>query len=340
MTRFRFVLLGTGFMARLWMKTMAAREDCEVVGIASRRDLPEELHRDFGIARGTPLYGSWEEAVDRCDADGVLIALPQAMHPEAVIRALRAGRHVLCEKPLSLNLSGARAVYEETQKHPGRVVMVNQNFRWRPQIQALRKAIREERVGRIGHIIYECRQQIRRKTVDAWREKMPEPYLLDFAIHHFDLIRFLTGDEPTRLMGMSFRPSWSWFESNSAAAAILTLQSGAVADYGGTMVSQGLETPQEGLITVIGEKGTLHLDGESRVTLQGQGEVHTLPQEPIAGGELGYAMTEFLEAIRGKRQPETHIAEHIRSLALPLAVMESARRGAAVDLSEFTDFLK
>ncbi len=54
MTRFRFVLLGTGFMARLWMKTMAAREDCEVVGIASRRDLPEELHRDFDIARGRP----------------------------------------------------------------------------------------------------------------------------------------------------------------------------------------------------------------------------------------------------------------------------------------------
>ena len=348
MTRFRFVLLGTGFMARLWMKTMAVREDCEVVGIASRQDLPEELHLDFGITRGTPLYGNWEKTIDKCEADGVLIALPQAMHPEAVIRALLAGRHVLCEKPLSVNLSGARAVYEETQKHPGRVVMVNQNFRWRPHIQALRKVIREERVGRIGHILYECRQQIRyecrqqirRKTVEAWREKMPEPYLLDFAIHHFDLIRFLTGDEPTRLMGMSIRPSWSWFESNSAAAAILTLQSGALADYGGTMVSQGLETPQEGLITVIGEKKTLHLDGESRVTLHGQREVHTLPQEPIAGGELGYAMTEFLEAVRGKRQPETHVAEHIRSLALPLAVMESNRRGTVVDLSEFTDFLK
>ena len=340
MTRFRFVLLGTGFMARLWMKTMQAREDCEVVGIASRRGLAEELYRDFGIASGTPLYGSWEEAVDRCDADGVLVTLPEAMHPEAVIRALRAGRHVLCEKPLSANLSGARAAYEETQKHPGRVVMLNQNYRWRPHTQTLRKAIREERVGRIGHILYECRQQVRRKTVDAWREKMPEPYLLDFAIHHFDLMRFLTGDEPTRLIGMSFRPSWSWFENNPAAAAILTLRSGAVADYGGTMVSLGLETPQEGLITVIGEKGTLHLDGESRVTLHGQGEVRTLPQEPIAGGELGYAMTEFLEAVREKRQPETNVAEHIRSLALPLAVIESARRGAAVDLAEFTDFLK
>jgi predicted dehydrogenase len=340
MKRFRFVLLGTGFMARLWMKTIQTREDCEVAGVASRRDLAEELHRDFGIAPGTPFYGNWEEAVDRCEADGVLITLPQIMHPEAVIRALRAGRHVLCEKPLSVNLSGARAVFEETQKHPGRVVMLNQNFRWRPHIQALRKAIREELIGRIGHIQYECRQQIRRKTTNAWREKMPEPYLLDFAIHHFDMIRYLTGDEPARLMGMSFRPSWSWFESNPAAAAILTLRSGTVVDYGGTMVSQGLETPQEGLITVIGEKGTLHLDGESRVALHGGGEVRTLPQEPIAGGELGYAMTEFLEAVREKRQPETHVAEHIRSLALPLAVMESARRGAAVDLSEFTDFLK
>jgi predicted dehydrogenase len=340
MTRFRFVLLGTGFMARLWMKTVQAREDCEVVGIASRRNPAEELYRDFGIAPGTPFYGRWEEAVDRCEADGVLITLPQVLHPEAVIRALRAGRHVLCEKPLSVDFAGARAVFEETQRHPGCVVMLNQNYRWRPHTQALRKAIREGSVGRIGHIQYECRQQIRRKTVDAWREKMPDPYLLDFAIHHFDLLRFLTGDEPVRLMGMSFRPGWSWFEGNTAAAAILTLQNGAVVDYGGTMVSHGLETPQEGLITLIGEDGILHLDGESRVTLHGRGEVRTLPQEPVAGGELGHAMTEFLDAVRGKRQPETHVTEHIRSLALPLALMESARRGTSVDLTEFTDFLK
>jgi hypothetical protein len=65
-----------------------------------------------------------------------------------------------------------------------------------------------------------------------------------------------------------------------------------------------------------------------------------LPQEPIPGGEQGYALTEFLEAVREERQPETHVAEHIRSLALPLAVMESTRRGVAVELSEFTDFLK
>ena len=39
---------------------------------------------------------------------------------------------------------------------------------------------------------------------------MPEPFLLDFAVHHFDLMRYLTGDEAVRVIGQSFRPSWSW----------------------------------------------------------------------------------------------------------------------------------
>jgi predicted dehydrogenase len=276
---------------------------------------------------------------DPSKADGVIITLPQSLHPEATVQALRAGLHVLCEKPLAVDMSGARAVFEETQKHPDRVVMVDQNFRWRPHIQSLRLGIREGLIGRVGHIMFECQQQIRRKTVDAWRENMPEPFLLDFAIHHFDLIGYLTGDEVARVIGLSFRPSWSWFEGNSAATAILTQQGGAIVDYGGTMVSLGSETPQEGLITVIGEKGSLHLDEKSQVTFHGQGDSRTLIQEPIAGGELGYALAEFLAAIREKRQPETHVSEHIRSLAVSLAVMESSRQGRWVDLAEFQDFL-
>jgi len=339
MTRFRFVLLGAGFFSRKWMETVKASEECEVVGIASRtRGLSEELQREFGVT-GATLYAGWEEAVDHARADAAIITLPQTLHPEATLRALRAGLHVLCEKPLAVDLVEARAVCEETRKHADQVVMVNQNFRWRPHVQSLRRGIREGLVGRIGHIMFECRQQIRRKTVGGWREKMPEPYLLDFAIHHFDLLRYVTEDEVARVVGLSFRPSWSWFESNSAATAILTMRGGAVVGYGGSMVSLGLETPQEGLITVIGEKGTLHLDGKSQVALHGQGDSRTLSQQPIPGGELGYALAEFLAAVREKRQPETHVAEHIRSLALSLAVVQSSKQGGSVEIAELLDFL-
>jgi predicted dehydrogenase len=333
MTRLRFVVLGAGFFSRKWIETIKASNDSEVVGIASRsRSVAEGLKRDFGLTDAT-LYAAWEEALGPSKADGVIITLPQMLHPEATVRALRAGLHVLCEKPLAVDMAGARAVVEETRKYPDRVVMVNQNFRWRPHIQSMRRGIQEGVVGRVGHIMVECRQQIRRKTVEAWRERMEEPYLLDFAIHHFDLIRYLTGDEVARAVGLSFRPSWSWFEGNSAATAIFTLRGGALVDYGGTMVSLGAETPQEGLITVIGEKGTLRLDEASQVTLHGQGDTRTLSQNPTPGGELGHALAEFLAAIREKRQPETHVAEHILSLAISLAVMKSSKQGRWVEVA-------
>ncbi len=339
MARIRFVVLGAGFFARKWLETLKARDDCEVVGIASRtRTLAEDLQRDFGLA-GATIHAGWEDAIDKGKADAVLVTLPQTLHPPASIRALRAGCHVLCEKPLAVDMAGARAVYEAARTAAGKVVMVDQNFRWRPHVQALRRGIREGLIGRVGHINFECRQQIRRKTVNAWREKMPEPFLLDYAIHHFDLMRYLTGEEPVRVMGLSFQPSWSWFEGNAAAAAIVTMMHGAVVDYGGTMVSLGMETTQEGLITAIGEKGTLHLDGKSQVNLHGQGEARLLPQEPVPGGELGYALAEFLGAIREKRQPETHVADHIRSLALLLAMVESSRRGAPVEVADLIGFL-
>jgi len=339
MAPFRLMICGAGFFTRKWLEVIAARDDVQVVGIASRTtERVEELRRDFKLS-GATAYKGWEEAVSRGQADGVLITLPQMFHPEAAIQALKAGLHVLVEKPLALDMTSARGVYEETGRHPGQTLMVNQNFRWRPHVQALRKAIQDGLVGRVGHVMIECRQQLRRTTVGGWREKMSDPFLLDFAIHHFDMMRYALGDEVVRVMAQSFRPSWSWLEGNPAAAAIVTMRNGAVVDYGGTMVSLGLETPQEGLVTVIGEKGTLHLDGKSQLNLLGQGDPRVMAQEPIPGGELAYSLAEFLAAVREKRRPKTCVVEHIKSLAVMLAAAESSRGGAAVEVAELTNFL-
>ena len=339
MAPFRLMIWGAGFFTRKWLEVIARRDDVQVVGIASRTtERVEELQRDFKLS-GATVYKGWEDAAGRGQADGVLITLPQMLHPEAAIRALKAGLNVLVEKPLALDMAGARAVYEEAGRHPDQTVMVNQNFRWRPHVQALRKAVQDGLVGRVGHVMVECRQQLRRTTVGGWREKMSDPFLLDFAIHHFDMMRYALADEVVRVMAQSFRPSWSWLEGSPAAAAIVTMRKGAVVDYGGTMVSLGLETTQEGLVTIIGEKGTLHLDGKSQLNLLGQGDPRVLPQEPIPGGELGYSLNEFLGAVREKRRPKTCVVEHIKSLAVMLAAAESSRRGGAVEIAELTTFL-
>ncbi len=339
MAKLRIAVWGAGFFARKWLETLKGSDEVAVVGLASRSaERAAETLKGLDLP-GVKIHPGWEAAAERGGADAVVITLPQTLHPAAVIRALEAGRHVLVEKPLALDLESARSVHEASRRHPGRVVMVDQNFRWRPQVQALRRGIREGLVGRVAYVMFECRQQIRRKTVDAWREQMREPFLLDYAIHHFDMMRFLLGDEPRRVMGRSFRPPWSWFAGNPSAAAIIEMQGGAVIDYGGTMTSTGFETPQEGVLTVMGDKGSLRLDENSQVQRAAGGETKTLPQEEIPGGELGYALREFLAAIREKREPETGLTEHIRSLALTIAVVQSSQTGRPVDCAERVRFL-
>ncbi|MCI0370022.1 MAG: Gfo/Idh/MocA family oxidoreductase [candidate division NC10 bacterium] len=338
MVPLRIVAWGAGFFGRKWLEAVKARNDCELAGVVSRTPARlEELRRDLGLA-GVPGYGSFEEALAGGKPGAVIITLPQTFHCEATLKAIQAGLHVIVEKPMAMTMDEGRAIFQAARDHPDRVVMVSQNFRWRPHTLTLRKAIGNGRIGRPGHIMFECRQQIRRKTVDAWREQMPDPFLLDYAIHHFDLMRYLTGEEPREAVGVSFQPTWSWFEGN-AAAAIVTMESGLVVNYGGTMVSHGLETPQEGLITVIGERGTLHLDGGLQVRVLGQGEPEVIPQEPVPEGELGHGLAKFVDAIRTGRLPETHVGDNIRSLALLLAVVESARRGQAVTLADMLTFL-
>ncbi len=339
MVPLRIVAWGAGFFGRKWLEAVKARNDCELAGVVSRTPARlEELRRDLGLA-GVPGYGSFEEALAGGKPGAVIITLPQTFHCEATLKAIQAGLHVIVEKPMAMTMDEGRAIFQAARDHPDRVVMVSQNFRWRPHTLTLRKAIGNGRIGRPGHIMFECRQQIRRKTVDAWREQMPDPFLLDYAIHHFDLMRYLTGEEPREAVGVSFQPTWSWFEGNAAAAAIVTMESGLVVNYGGTMVSHGLETPQEGLITVIGERGTLHLDGGLQVRVLGQGEPEVIPQEPVPEGELGHGLAKFVDAIRTGRLPETHVGDNIRSLALLLAVVESARRGQAVTLADMLTFL-
>jgi predicted dehydrogenase len=334
MPRLRVVLVGAGFIAKKWVETIASRPDVELVGVASRS--PE---RGTAIVHGAgllpvPVHPDWERALASVAADAVVVTLPQHLHPAAVAGALDAGCHVLVEKPLAIDQAGVRTIAEAAGRQPELVMMVNQNFRWRPHVQALRRALRENAAGPIAQVTIECRQQIRRTTIDGWRERMAEPYLLDFAIHHVDLIRYVLGDEPVSVAGRSFRPAWSWFDGNSAAAAVLEMRRGTQVGYAGTMVSSGFETPQEGVITIVGERGSLRLDQDGAVRLASGGATTELPLMPVEGGEFGHALNEFVSAIRERRAPEVSLDEHCRSLAIAFAIIESGRTGRRVVLGD------
>jgi predicted dehydrogenase len=328
----RVVIWGPGYFGRKWLHEVQRNSDCNLFGVISRsREHVSGLMRELSLDRLPAFDGP--VAARQAGAEAVIVTVPQMLHREAAIAALDAGLHLILEKPLAMTLDEGRAIAKRAAALPEQVVMVTQNFRWRPHALALRKAVQGGVIGRVSNVFVECRQAIKRSTTEAWRERMDDPYLADFAIHHFDLMRYLTGLEVEEVFATSYRPASSWFDGRSAAAALLKMTGGAVASYHGTMVATGALTTQEGLITLVGDAGALRLDGKYQVVLLGAGEPITLPEPLVPDGELAHGLREFVDAVRTKRRPETHVDDNFRSFAALMAAMESAATGKPVKVA-------
>jgi predicted dehydrogenase len=222
-----------------------------------------------------------------------------------------------------MDMAEAADIVRAARRAPGVVLMVDQNYRWRPHTQALQRAVRQGKIGRVVSAGIEFRQAITRTTTDAWREQMAHPYLHDMIVHHLDLLRATTGQECVELIAWGVRPPWSWYRGLPGVDVLLAFDGGMQASYAGTMVAQGYTTPQDGIITLIGEGGTLRLEADLQVRLYRDKEVEIISPEPMPHADIGYALREFLAAIQGKRQPETHVEDNVRSLAMVAAAIIS-----------------
>lgn len=331
----RTLVLGLGFFGKTWLREVLACPDCEVAGIVAKHpDMLATVGEEFKIPPAQR-YSTIEEGLDRSQAQAVIVALPEMFHRSAIVSALERGLHVLTEKPLAMDMAEVAAIVRAARRAKDAVVMVDQNYRWRPHTQALRRTIREGTIGRVMSASYEFRQDIVRATTDAWREQMPHPYLHDIAIHHFDLLRACTGQECAEVVAAPVRPSWSWYRGLPALNAILTFDQGLSVSYTGTMVARGFATPQDGIITLVGEGGTLRLEADQQVRWYRDKQVSVIPPEPMAFTDTAYALREFLAAIREARPPETHVEDNVRSLAMVLAAMASVEKRQPVAVSPF-----
>lgn len=328
MAAVRFLLLGAGYFGRKWLETLKAHPDCTLAGVISRA--PEQAAATCAtLGLPAPAFASLEEACHRVAADVALVTVPQALHRDAILSALHHGLHVLTEKPLAMDMAEASAILEAARAHPDRCVMVNQNFRWRAPAQALRGALLAGEIGRPAAILYECAMDNRRATVGGWRESLPDPFLQDMAIHHFDLLRYLTGREAVEVFVRAFRPSWTWFAGRPAAAGLLQFGDVAVS-YSGTFAARGRETLPEGAITLTGEGGTLRLDERGEVTLHRDGRATRMPRPALPREDLATSLEHLLGALRTGTRPETGLGDNVKSFAIVCAALESSRTGRPV----------
>ena len=338
MDRIRILVLGAGFFGKNWLRELTACAECEVAGLVAKHpDLLASVAEEFGIP--TPRrFGTIADGLDGAKADAVVVALPEMAHKDAILAALGRGHHVLTEKPLAMTMAEAAEIVQAARRTPASVAMVDQNYRWRPQTRTLRDAVRGGRIGRVGSVTYEYCQPITRTTTDAWREQMSHPFLHDMAPHHFDLLRACTGLECHHVLAVGVRPPWTWYKGVPGVNALLAFEQGVSACYTGTMVARGLATPQDGIITVVGEGGTLRLEADSQVHWYGEkGGSEVISPVAMPFTDLAATLQEFLGAIREGRKPETHVEDNVRTLAMVDAAIRSVETGQRVAVAPLVD---
>ena len=257
------------------------------------------------------------------------VTIPEA-HAGVAGAALRAGCHVASEKPMAHSLEAARAT-SALAAAAGLNYAVMQNRRYRPAIRAVRDIVASGALGDLGIVNADFYLG---PHFGGFRDAMQSPLLLDMAIHTFDQARFITGSDPLAVYCHEFNPGWSWYAHGAAATAVFEMTGGLVFTYRGCWCSEARTTSWESAWRLVGGRGTLCWDGDGQPRTELIGGAAAAPA-PYTGPE-GHAgcLQEMFAAIAAGRPAETSYGDNIKSLAMVFGAIESARRGARVEIAE------
>lgn len=291
-------------------------------------------------------FGTLEEALQAVEADAVLITAALPGHVPTALTALAAGKHVLVEKPFAATVEEAQRVVEEAEKRR-RVLMVSQNYRFFPAVQAVKSLVREGTLGAPGVVTVDFRRDnSAAPNGKSAYHRSQQPLLMDMAIHHFDLMRYVLGQEPRTITCHAWNPAWSPFDDPGTALATITFDGGAVVSYRASWASRGQATPWAGEWSMECSDGEIAWTSRESSSSQHLGEVadrvlirrvgeaaHKLALPTLPAVDRLGSLSAFAEAITSGREPDSSGRDNLGTLALMSAAITAAQRGTSVSLS-------
>ena len=353
----RIGIIGLGFGTQVYVPAFRS-EGWDVVALSSRtRDKLEKAASGAGIAN---VHTDPMEMIGRNDIDAVGIVTPPNAHCELSVAALRAGKHVMCEKPFALNVAEARQM-ADAAKRSGKVAMVGHEFRHTPQRAYIRQLLDEGYIGRPQLCTIEL-------FLDRYVTKEPRPlswiayekdgggllgalgsHYIDGLRHWFGDVRSVTG----RVSGL--RPDVKDAKTGAIVKAetddtfvfMLEFESGVIAN----MVATFAATPTRGAkLAVMGERGTLiaeqpgpnpeengivvaSRDGSPLAPLQTPS--HYTPFTDDRDHRLmafRLLVRDFAKGIDAGRAPSPDFVDGLRCQEVLDAVRESSKTGRRIDL--------
>jgi predicted dehydrogenase len=322
----------------MWGATVRRSQDAELVGCVDMD--PVSLARAEGKLEMPPerCFRSLRDALAAAECDAVLVTTFLPAHVPVALEALAAGKHVLLEKPFAPTLADARRVVEAAAA-AGKVLMISQNYRFYPAVRTATALVREGTLGAVGAVNVDFRRYANSAPQEGHRHyALRQPLLLDMAIHHFDLMRMVLGQEPRQVNCHAWNPPWSKFAEPAAAVAAVEFEGGALVSYRGSWVSPSPQTHWAGEWHMECEGGEIFWSsrdnegtGGDRVTVRLLGKPARRVKLPeLSAIDQAGSLAAFAQSIRTGQEPESSGRANLGSLALTFAMIESATAGLPV----------
>lgn len=306
-------------------------------------DGAEQMLERAQAALGLPdamCFRTLDAALAASDAELVLITAPMEAHVPLAIEAMEAGRHVLVEKPFGPSLEEARRAVEAAGRLR-RTLMVSQNYRFYPAPRTAAKLAASGELGAAGNVSVAFRRWANDVAATAAHRHYAyrHPLLFDMAIHHYDLMRMVLGQEAVEVYAKDTSPSWSRFHEEAAATLVVTFASGQTVTYSGSWVSPGEPTNWAGEWRMEFESGELAwtsragvgdgASGDQVVLRRRDGSVAEVPMVsmPLVGRSMG--LRQLVESIRAGSEPESSGRSNLGTVAIMEAAARSMDSGVA-----------
>ncbi len=288
MQKITFGIIGCGRIAQRHAEHISKMAELKAVC-----DVKQERAKELSAKYVCRQYAQIDELLSsEPSIDVVSICTPNALHADHTIKALNAGKHVLCEKPMAITSSDCRRMIDAAEKAKKNLFIVKQN-RFNPPIMEMKKAIDQGRLGKIYSLQLNCfwNRNDRYYEESDWKGKksLDGGTLYTQFSHFIDLLYWMVGDVASvQSITKNFaHPRTVQFEDTGVV--LLQFQNGAIGTINYTVNS--FKKNMEGSITLFGEKGTMKVGGQYLNVLEYQSidgyEIKDVPQSAPAN-EYGF----------------------------------------------------
>lgn len=339
----RIGILGCANIARQFARDVAPSPAAHVVAVASRNlDTAAAFAAAHGIRRH---HGSYEALLADAEVDTIYLPLPNSLHAEWAVRAAEAGKHVLCEKPLALNLAQARTMFAAAQRH-GVMLLEAFPYYFQPQTGDMLALLHGGAIGSVRSVQASFGFTLSRPVGNIrLQPDLGGGALLDAGSYPLSLIRLVMGCAPQRVQADA-----RWADSGVDIGTVATLH---YADGRRAQLSCAMDTANHRHASIVGDQGVIETEYLNHTSAQAGGHPHGyLPSqmrvrrgagntafEPVhsgSGSGFRFAAEAFAKVVaeRDSAAIGRAAAASLDNAATLEALARSARLGQAVDVPQ------